>query len=37
VRRLAFLVLLIGALGFVSCGEEENERESVEDLLNQAF
>jgi hypothetical protein len=37
VRRLAFLVLLIGALGFVSCGGEEEERESVEDLLNQAF
>jgi hypothetical protein len=37
VRRLAFLLLLIGALGFSSCGGEEDERESVEDLLNQAF
>jgi hypothetical protein len=37
VRRLAFLLLLIGALGLVSCGGEDDERASVEDLLNQAF
>jgi hypothetical protein len=36
VRRLAFLLALIGALGLVSCGEE-NDQEGVEDLLNQAF
>jgi hypothetical protein len=36
VRRLASVVVLIGALGLVSCGEGD-EQEGVEDLLNQAF
>jgi hypothetical protein len=36
VRRLAFLLVLIGALGLASCAGGDDQ-ESVEDLLDQAF
>jgi hypothetical protein len=36
VRRLASLLVLIGAVGLISCGEEDDQQ-GVEDLLNQAF
>jgi hypothetical protein len=37
VRRLAFLLLLLGALGLASCGGGGEDRESVENLLDRAF
>ena len=37
VRRLAFLLLLLGALGLASCGGGGDDRESVENLLDRAF
>jgi len=37
VRRLAFLMLLLGAWGLASCGGGGDDRESVESLLDRAF
>jgi hypothetical protein len=37
VRRLAFLMLLLGAWGLASCGGGGSDRESVENLLDTAF
>ncbi len=37
MRRLAFLLLLLGAWGLASCGGGGDDRESVETLLDQAF
>jgi hypothetical protein len=37
VRRLAFLMLLLGAGGLASCGGGGSDRESVENLLDTAF
>jgi hypothetical protein len=37
VRRLAFLLLLLGAWGLASCGGGGDDRESVESLLDRAF
>ena len=37
MRRLAFLLLLLGALGLASCGGGSDDKESVESLLDRAF
>jgi hypothetical protein len=37
VRRVAFVLLLLGALGIASCGGGGDDKESVESLLDRAF
>jgi hypothetical protein len=37
VRRFAFVLLLLGALGLASCGGGNDDKESVESLLDRAF
>ena len=37
VRRIAFVLLLLGALGLASCGGGNDDKESVESLLDRAF
>jgi hypothetical protein len=37
VRRIAFVLLLLGALGLSSCGGGGDDKESVESLLDRAF
>ena len=37
MRRLAFFLLLLGALGLASCGGGGDDSESVENLLDRAF
>jgi hypothetical protein len=37
VRRIAFVLLLLGALGLASCGGGSDDKESVDSLLDRAF